>query len=72
MKISKSQIESLVTSERATEWFNTTEQWIYCTQLLDTLYPDADVDEVSDSFEDWAVEILEDALDQHYLADIHS
>lgn len=69
MKITRKQIESLVNSTTAQEWYESNEKWLYATSLLETLC--GGVESIPDRLEDWALEILEECLDQQYLADLH-
>ena len=67
--ISKKQIQALATEEKATEWFNTDEQWLYVIDLIEESF---DRCNYSHEFMDWAVEILENKLDEVYLDHITS
>ena len=67
--ISKKQIEALATEEQATEWFNTDEQWLYVIRLIED---SLGLCNYNHEFMDWAVEILENKLDQVYLDHITS
>lgn len=65
MTITKKQLKGLVTTERAMEWFNTDEKWLYCEDVLDDII--GDDYNISPTTLEWAIEWLEEYLDMEYL-----
>jgi hypothetical protein len=71
MKISKTQIKTLATEERAIEWNATQEKWLYATVIIEDFIELDDYSNLNHDAMDWAVEWLEEYLDEAYLAMVH-
>ena len=67
MKISKTQIKALVTDARAIEYNATENKWLYATVIIEDFIVVDDYTNLNYDAMDWAVEILEDALDERYI-----
>jgi len=67
MKISKTQIKALATEARAIEYRKTENKWLYATVIIEDFIVIDDYTNLNYDAMDWAVEILEDALDALYV-----
>lgn len=68
MKISKTDIKNLVTDERAMEYNATEDKWLYATVIIEDFIELDDYTNLNHNAMDWAVEILEDYLDERHTA----
>jgi len=67
MKINKTQIKALATEARAIEYRKTENKWLYATVIIENFIVLDDYTNLNYNAMDWAVEILEDALDAVYV-----
>ena len=67
MKINKTQIKALATDARAIEYNATENKWLYATVIIEDFIVVDDYSNLNYDAMDWAVEILEDALDERYI-----